>query len=166
MLTLYICRHAKSSWADPGQDDFDRPLNDRGMNDAPMMAKLFRERGEPLDLIVTSPANRAITTARHFAGALNIGAADFREEPKLYLATVGGINAIVNQLPVGAKRVLLVGHNPGFTEVLEHFTGEYVDNVPTCGMARLDFTVKEWGLVGRDLGTLVWFDYPKRQPRT
>ena len=72
MRTLYICRHAKSSWADPGQDDFDRPLNERGLLDAPRMAKIFRERGEPVDLIVTSPAVRALTTARFFAKELKL----------------------------------------------------------------------------------------------
>lgn len=163
MRTLYICRHAKSSWADPGQDDFDRPLNERGLHDAPLMAKIFRERGEPVDLIVTSPAVRALTTARFFARELKLENA-FVQEPRLFHATYTTINAIVNALPANAQRVMLFGHNPGFTEVLAHFTGEYVDNLPTCGLARIDFTLNEWELAGRDLGTLVWFDYPKRQP--
>ncbi len=164
MRTLYICRHAKSSWADPGQDDFDRPLNERGLRDAPMMAQVFRERGEPVDLLVTSTAVRALTTANAFARELSMQGPRLLHEPRLYHASVGTINQVVNALPASAQRVMLFGHNPGFTEILEHFTGEYVDNVPTCGMARIDFTVNEWDLVGRDLGTLVWFDYPKRQP--
>lgn len=163
MRTLYICRHAKSSWADPGQDDFDRPLNERGLIDAPRMSKIFRERGEPVDLMVSSPAVRALTTARFFARELKLEDA-LVQEPRLFHATSTTINAIVNALPANAQRVMLFGHNPGFTEVLAHFTGEYVDNLPTCGLARIDFTLNEWELAGCDLGTLVWLDYPKRQP--
>ena len=86
MKTLYLCRHAKSSWADPGMDDFDRPLNERGQRNAPFMAGLFKERGEPVDLIVSSPANRALTTAKAFASALHLPADRFKQDRNIYLA--------------------------------------------------------------------------------
>lgn len=161
MRTLYLCRHAKSSWADPGQDDYDRPLNERGLHDAPMMARLFKERNEPVDRIVSSTALRALTTARSFARTLQLDAARFALEPRLYHASTATINHVVNALPVDARRAMLFGHNPGFTEVLEHFTGEGLLNMPTCGLARIDFLVDDWALVGKHMGTLVWFDHPK-----
>ena len=162
MRTLYLCRHAKSSWADDGQDDFDRPLNERGLHDAPMMARLFRERGEPVDRIVSSDANRALTTARAFARELHLADDRFVQEPHLYHANVSTIARVVNALPDSVQRAVLFGHNPGFTAAVEHFSSEDIGNLPTCGMVRIDFTVGEWRQVMRDLGTLTWFDYPKR----
>lgn len=162
MRTLYFCRHAKSSWADPGQDDFDRPLNERGLRDAPNMARLFKERGDPVDLIVSSPANRALNTARAFGRELRVDDAHFIQEPLLYHATVPIITSIVTRLPNEARRVILFGHNPGFSEVVEHYSTDGVGDMPTCGIARIDFVAEAWNELARDLGTLVWFDYPKR----
>lgn len=162
MRTLYFCRHAKSSWADPGQDDFDRPLNERGLRDAPNMARLFKDRGDPVDMIVSSPANRAITTARAFARELRIGDDHFVQEPLLYHANVPIIASVVTRLPNDASRVMFFGHNPGFSEVVEHFSNDSAGDMPTCGIVRIDFVVDAWTELTRDLGTLVWFDYPKR----
>ncbi len=162
MKTLYLCRHAKSSWADPGMDDFDRPLNERGLRNAPFMANVFKERGEPVDLIVTSPANRARTTARSFVTALDLHPDRFTEERAIYLAERHALAHLISKLPNSADRVVLFGHNPGFTDVLNHFSDAGVDNLPTCGMVRIDFAVNDWQHVVKGSGTLVWFDYPKR----
>ena len=174
MLTLYLCRHAKSSWDIPGQRDFDRPLNERGLRNAPFMANLFRERGEPLDLLVSSTAERAMATARHFAKALGAreGSHFDPDAPKpqllpnetLYLAGVRDILLTVNGLPDEATRVMLFGHNPGFTDALDHISGTDIGNLPTCGIVRIDLPLKKWAEVSRDLGTLVWSDAPKRHP--
>lgn len=162
MRTLYFCRHAKSSWAEPGQDDFDRPLNERGLRDAPNMARLFKERGDPVDLIVSSAANRALATARAFARELRIGDDRFIQEPLLYHASSTIIASVVARLPDERKRVMLFGHNPGFSEAVEHFSTDGVGDMPTCGIARIDFVAERWNELVRDSGTLVWFDYPKR----
>lgn len=164
MKTLYLCRHAKSSWADPGMDDFDRPLNERGARNAAHMAQVFRDRGEPLDLIVTSPAVRAMTTAGSFVKAMDLPKEALREDRTLYLADRPTLMRIVNALPNKAERVMLFGHNPGFTELLDHLTDAGVENLPTCGMARIDVAVNDWEAIGKHSGNLVWFDYPKRHP--
>jgi len=161
MKTLYLCRHAKSSWADPGMDDFDRPLNERGLRNAPHMAHTFKERGEPVDLIVSSPANRALTTARCFAEALAVPPDRFLQDRSIYHAERSGLMRIVQELPDTAQRAMLFGHNPGFTELVDHLCDTGVGNLPTCGIVRIDFPVNEWNMVTRELGTLVWFDYPK-----
>lgn len=164
MKTLYLCRHAKSSWADPGVDDFDRPLNERGLRNAPFMAKTFAQRGEPVELIVTSPANRALTTARFFAEALGTAKNDFTQERLLYLAERPALAHIASQLPNDKHRVMLFGHNPGFTELTNHLSDAGIDNLPTCGLVRIDFALDHWQHISKGSGTLVWFDYPKRHP--
>ncbi len=164
MRTLYLCRHAKSSWADPGQTDHERPLNERGMRDAPDMARRFRERGEQMHLIVTSDAARALATARAFAHELGIGADRFILEPRLYHAGPATIAQVVSALPDEAPSVMLFGHNPGFSEAVLHFASEGPGELPTCGLVRIDFPAAAWRETGRDLGALAWFDYPKRIP--
>lgn len=162
MRTLYLVRHAKSSWADPGMRDFDRPLNERGLRNAPFMAKVCKQRGEPIDLLVSSPANRAITTARFFAKELGIPAARFREEPAIYEASLTKLMRVVEALPDEAGRVMLFGHNPGFSELLEHLSEAGTGDLPTCGMARIDILLDSWSAVAKGTGTLVWLDGPKR----
>jgi len=162
MRTLYLCRHAKSSWADPGQSDHERPLNERGMRDAPAMARFFKERGEPVQFIVSSDANRAQTTARFFAQELGIAADGFKLEHSLYHAEPGTIAEVVSRLPDDAARVMLFGHNPGFSLAVEHFCDEHVGELPTCGLVRIDFVCDTWKATARGLGNLVWFEYPKR----
>lgn len=164
MKTLYLCRHAKSSWADPGMDDFDRPLNERGLRNAPFMAKTFKERGETVELIVSSPANRAIATARAFATALAITNDHFVQERAIYLAERHALSHLVAQLPESADRVMLFGHNPGFTELLDHLCDAGIGNLPTCGLVRIDLPVDDWRHITKHAGTMVWFDYPKRHP--
>ncbi|MBK9174828.1 MAG: histidine phosphatase family protein [Flavobacteriales bacterium] len=162
MRTLYICRHAKSSWADPGQDDHDRPLNERGQRDAPLMANHFKERGERIDLIVSSDAVRALSTAKSFKQELRMDGNRFRLEPKLYHASVQTIAQVVAAFPDDCQRAMIVGHNPGLSEAVLYFSSENIGELPTCGLVRIDFVADEWKATGRDLGTLVWFEQPKR----
>ena len=164
MKTLYLCRHAKSSWADASMGDFDRPLNERGLRNAPHMAQVFKQRGEPIDLLICSPAKRALTTARSFADALVIHKDHFLQDRAIYLADRTTLMRLVHAMPASAERVMLFGHNPGFTELLDHLSDAGVDNLPTCGLVRIDFAMEDWGLVAKHTGTLVWFDYPKRHP--
>ncbi|MEO8588503.1 MAG: histidine phosphatase family protein [Flavobacteriales bacterium] len=164
MKTLYLCRHAKSSWADPGMDDFERPLNDRGLRNAPHMARTFKERGEPVDLIVSSPAKRALTTAQFFASELGLPPDRFRQDKSIYNAERSALMHLVQNLPDSAHRVMLFGHNPGFTELVDHLCDVGVGNMPTCGMVRVDLPVETWNEISRELGNLVWFDHPKRHP--
>jgi phosphohistidine phosphatase len=162
MRTLYLCRHAKSSWADPGQSDHERPLNERGLRDAPDMAQRFHARGEQLHLIVSSDAARAQATARCFFEELGMRPDRFALEPRLYHASPATIARIVSELPDHSAHVMLFGHNPGFSEAVEYFTGDGPGALPTCGLVRIDFPVEHWRATGRDLGTLAWFDCPKQ----
>lgn len=162
LRTLYIIRHAKSSWTEPNSPDFDRPLNERGLRNAPFMAHLFKKRGEPVDLLVSSTANRALSTALIFAKELGVPEQDVLRIKALYHSSVPTLLHTLNHLPNTMQRAMLFGHNPGLTELVEYLSSEDIGNLPTCGMVRIDFPGDDWTLVSRDLGTLVWMDYPKR----
>ncbi len=162
MRTLYLTRHAKSSWDDPDTDDFNRPLNARGERDAPFMAKVFSERGEPVDRLVSSPAVRAITTARIYAKAMGVDTDRIMQDKGLYLAPTAMLLRTINLWADDTQRVMIFGHNPGFSELVDQLSDGDIGELPTCATVRMDFTVDSWGDVNMGLGTLVWFDYPKR----
>jgi phosphohistidine phosphatase len=162
MLSLYLTRHAKSSWDDPRTDDLHRPLNDRGLRDGPLMAQRFVERAEPVDILMSSPAERAITTARMFAKALGLPDDRIRQNKEIYLAPHNALLRIVNLLPKGSTRVMLVGHNPGMSELVEYLGDSDIGEMPTCATVRLDFDLANWADVSMGLGAIRWYDYPKR----
>lgn len=164
MKTLYLCRHAKSSWAEVGMDDHERPLNERGLRNAPFMAHQFSMRGEPLDMIVTSTATRAFSTANAFVEALGVPVDRFQQNATIYHADIAALMAVVQSLPPLAQRVMLFGHNPGFTHLLDRLCDAGITNLPTCGLVRIDMTVDDWSSITKHSGTLVWFDYPKQHP--
>ncbi len=139
--------------------DFERPLNERGLHDAPMMAKRFAERKEPVDLLVSSPAKRAITTARTFASAL--GAKSIQEVQELYLADVRTLMDLIDNLADTSGHAMLFGHNPGLSELLEHLTHAGPRDLPTCAVVRIDFNADSWQEVAAGTGTLTWWDAPK-----
>lgn len=164
MLRLILTRHGKSSWDDPDLDDFHRPLAPRGLRNVPEMGRRLARRGTPPDLIVTSTAVRALSTARALARELDY--AERRIEPvdALYLASPLEILEIVRALPRDAKTVLVVGHNPGMTEFANLVDRVRLDNMPTTGMLCVEFDVDEWQSVEPARGRFAWFDYPKKQP--
>jgi phosphohistidine phosphatase len=160
-LTLVLVRHAKSSWSNPNLKDFERPLNDRGNRDAPVMA----ERTRSLELkptIISSGATRALTTAKVFASVLGIPEESIQVSNDLYLASSEQILHFVNQLDTHPE-VMIFGHNPGMTDAVNMLTKSRIDNVPTCGVAVLRFPVDRWSEVTAGSGALVSFDYPKNQ---
>ncbi|MCB0771464.1 MAG: histidine phosphatase family protein [Flavobacteriales bacterium] len=162
MRTLYVCRHAKSSWADGSISDHDRPLNERGSRDAPLMAREFRARKEHVDLLVSSTALRAITTAQAFAHELGYDPGSIHQSTALYHADVPTLMQVITGLPGNASSVMLFGHNPGLTYLLDHLTDAGVDNLPTCGLVRIDMEIDDWQAVSRSIGTQRWYDHPKR----
>ncbi|MEX2380592.1 MAG: histidine phosphatase family protein, partial [Vicingaceae bacterium] len=130
---LYIIRHAKSAWNSPTLKDFDRPLNDRGLNDAPSMGRRLSERKILPDLIIASEANRAQTTARLIAKELNYPESDIQFTKDIYHASIKKMIQIINQIDNQYNTVFLFGHNPTFTELAEYLTDEAYGTLPTCG---------------------------------
>ena len=130
------------------------------MRDAPFMAKIFVEKSDGVDLIVSSPANRAVTTARFFAEAIGFSSNDIKTDQAIYLASTQDLLAVLNRIDSRHNKVIIFGHNPGFTYLVQYLTGEYV-NMPTCAIARVDFEADSWQEIEADSGSLIAFDYPK-----
>jgi len=144
MRTIFLIRHAKSSWDNPGLRDFNRPLNERGLHDAPKMAKILVKQGVKPDLLVSSPAKRALTTALFFAEAFGLADEAVMREQDIYEAGPTDIFQIINRLPDSAQTVLLFGHNPTLTEVANRFSEDFIDNVPTCGIVQIESVADSW----------------------
>jgi phosphohistidine phosphatase len=161
MKTLYLLRHAKSSWDDADVDDFRRPLNDRGKQDAPRIGQRLRERGLRPALIRSSPADRAITTAKIVAHELGYPAKNIALDATLYLAEVKTLLAIVRGTPGACSSLMVVGHNPGLTHFANALTANPIDNLPTSGVVGISLNIAHWHDVRPTCGTLDFFEYPK-----
>lgn len=161
MKRIYIVRHAKSSWENAALPDHDRPLNDRGKNDAPFMAQKCFDLGYLPDQIITSTAKRALKTAKKFHTVLGQDIS-FRTESKLYHAPSSTYFEECYGLEESTKSVMLFGHNPGITYLANEIHGDYVDNVPTCGILVIDVHVKFWNEVEPTQCYLEDFLYPKK----
>lgn len=161
MKTLILIRHAKSSWADHDLSDFDRPLNERGLRDTPRMGKRFKEKGITPDKLITSPANRALTTCTLFAETIEFPKQNIKTEERLYHADEEEILDIVQNLKEPDDVVILFGHNPGFTDFVNRLMNIRIDNVPTCGIVACKLPVKQWKDVAWHSGQLLFFDFPK-----
>jgi phosphohistidine phosphatase len=162
MKRIYFVRHAKSSWEDISLRDFDRPLNKRGLRDAPFMANRMKALGVKADLIVSSPANRAYTTATYFAKALDINVEQIVQQPGIYEAFPEDIMLIVNGLPQEVDTVFVFGHNPAFTSIANRFSSSFIANIPTCGIFTVEAAVDDWRAFDFQTGTMVEFLYPKQ----
>lgn len=161
MKTLYLHRHAKSSWDHDDLTDFERPLNRRGLRDAPESGNKLAARGEKIDVFISSPAERAITTARAVVGALGISEKEIHEDRSLYLPAVNDILNVVNAIDDKADSAMLFGHNPGFSDAVGYFTGQHTDNLPTAGVVKIEFPFDSWKLVSGHTGELIYIDFPK-----
>ena len=163
MRLLTLVRHAKSSWDYAELSDFERPLNERGRRDAPMMAeralKLF---GRPQRL-VSSPALRAITTAQVFAQTLGMDSHDIILRPRLYEASTSTLLQVLQDLDNKEAHVMLFGHNPGLSQLAHRLAACDFDDLPTCGIAHLSLAAKHWRDVQAGCGALRRFTYPKEK---
>lgn len=159
---LLICRHAKSSWQDPGMDDFHRPLNRRGQRDAPEMGRRLAALGLRPDLIMTSPAVRALATARHYAAALAYPEAALQQHPEQYAASPAVLLELLHRVDPQVRILLLVGHNPEST-MLANWLGQLaIPNIPTSGIVALALTCGAWQDLAAGAARLLFFDYPKK----
>ena len=165
MKRLFLVRHGKSSWSHSDLPDFERPLKQRGERDAPEMGRRLAAQCLRPGRIVSSPARRAIDTAHLLAGAMGAPAKAILADERIYGAGVRTLVEVITSLQAGLRSAMLVGHNPGLTDLVHVLTGTDVGNVPTCGVVRIEFQVA-WADVVPGAGELVSFDYPKRPSET
>ena len=163
MKTLYLMRHAKSSWKDLHLTDHERPLNHRGKKAAPEMAGRLKDKGVILDGIISSDAKRAAATAAAVAKTLGMpsGAVTYCDE--LYHASPEQILGIVRELEDDWDRAMVVGHNPGITELARRFYPAPIVNVPTAGIVELVFEAASWRDIDPRCLASASFDFPKNK---
>ncbi|MGM0632701.1 MAG: SixA phosphatase family protein [Pseudomonadota bacterium] len=159
---LWLARHAHAAQAGPGERDFDRPLSDRGRRDVPAVAAKLKAYEAVLPRrIICSPAARTLETACLFALQFGLEDADVQPEGALYLAGENRLLQSCRQLDDEYDTIMLVGHNPAVTELLNRFCGNVsIDNVPSGGCACLSFAVTSWTDLAADMAELHGFDYP------
>ena len=156
MKKLLLIRHAKAAHTH-GITDFERPLKESGIEDATMMAQRLHENDIIPQLIISSPALRTLTTANIFSEHFAIHAVETDEH--IYEASEGALLQIIDKFPEERDFIALVGHNPGMSEILNYLTGESKD-IPTCGVAFINFEVDKWKEVSLNNGNLLYYDEP------
>lgn len=161
MKTLYIMRHAKSSWSQPGIADIERTLNERGLRTAPFIGKMMHEKGLAPDVILTSTAVRARHTAALVkeAGKLR-GVLQF--EPRIYEASPNGLRQVVSELAKTHKSAMIVGHNPGIEGFIRFLTGG-LEPMPTAALAVIELNIDKWNDANDGCGTLQTVIRPKEE---
>lgn len=159
---LTLVRHAKSSWNNDDLQDFDRPLNDRGLRVAPEMGQRLADKKYNVEAVISSPAQRAISTARIIAKEIDFNVDQISLNQDIYDASLGVLVDLVNNLCESLQSVMLVGHNPGFTVLANYLSNAKIDNMPTCSIVQIKFNASSWDAVSEHSGELISFDYPKK----
>ncbi|HRH59558.1 MAG TPA: histidine phosphatase family protein [Chitinophagaceae bacterium] len=161
MKTVLLVRHAKSSWDDPSQSDFERPLNKRGEKDAPEMAKRMLKKNVAIDALITSPAVRAYTTCKYFAEVYSINEKQIIHAPELYLAQPEIFYQVISKVNDEYSSIALFAHNPGISVFANILTNTRIDEMPTCAVFALQSDAAQWSDFRKSKKTFLLFDYPK-----
>ncbi len=163
MKTLYLLRHAKSSWDDSSVSDFDRTLNSRGEKAAPFVGSLMKERGMTPEVIISSPAKRAKQTAKLVAKAAGFPSKISYDE-RIYEASTARLLAVIGEIADDVDSALLVGHNPGMESLIWYLTGK-MEPMPTAALAVIELNVDSWSDVVEGGGVLITVIRPKDEVR-
>ena len=158
MKTLLLLRHAKSSWGDSSAKDFDRTLAPRGIADAPRIGRALQLKGPLPDLILSSPAVRATQTVEAVVKAAGLVSPQF--DDTIYGASKAELLEIVRHIPDGSSCAMLVGHNPGFEELVSRLT-DTSQEMPTAALACVELDCERWSDVDYGAGKLAWLITPK-----
>ncbi len=159
MKTLYILRHAKSSWDDAALSDFERPLNERGLKAAPLVGGVMKKKQFQPELILSSPARRAEQTAALIKQSAGIGGA-IQFDERIYEASPARLLEVISEQDEKIASVMLVGHNPGLEGLLKFLTGE-LQPMPTAALAIVDLEIDKWSGINSSKGNLRMLIRPK-----
>lgn len=159
MKKLYIIRHAKSSWSDAELNDFERPLNKRGKANAPMMGERLKEKGVMPDIIISSPAKRAKSTAEMIAKEVGYEKKVLFDE-NIYESSVDELRKILTCINDENSTAFLFGHNPELNMLVDYYV-KFYENIPTCGVVEIEFSCESWAEIEPKNAKLISFDYPK-----
>lgn len=161
MKTLYLVRHAKSSWKYPDLDDFERPLNNRGRRNAISTGKFFNKIKAAPDLIISSPATRAAMTSRIIAAAIDYPFERIQYSETVYSSSIEALMHIAGNISDEIKEAMLTGHNPVFTDFANYISNQRIGNIPTCGVFCVELDISSWSKIAENCGVLKFFKVPE-----
>jgi phosphohistidine phosphatase len=164
MKILFLLRHAKSSWDNASLADFDRPLNERGKNTAPFMGEVMTRREYAPSIVISSPANRAASTAKLVKEAAGFNA-EIRYDDRVYEASPNSLRQVVSELDDAFESAMVVGHNPGMEGFIRYLTGE-VEAMPTAALGVIELNINSWSEINADTGTLAEVIRPKDEMKS
>ncbi len=158
---LYLIRHAKSSWKDSSIGDHDRPLNKRGRHDAPLMAQIIKDSGVSPDMLISSTALRALSTAKAFAEVFGFRGKDIQREDSLYMGWQKDFIKCIEKIDDINDCVFIFSHNPGITDFANSLCHTNILNIPTCGIFHSEIETDSWKKAGISKARFISLDYPK-----
>lgn len=161
MKKLFLMRHGKSDWADAGLSDFDRPLNPRGISNAPEMGKRLLDKWGQVEKIYCSKARRTIETGTYVCESLDFNWADVEQRKDMYLASASKLREVAEETDDSINSILLIAHNPGMDVLMNALSRHKIGSVPTCGLGYFEFDIDSWKHFDPVLVTHWEFDYPK-----
>ena len=159
MKSLIIVRHCKSSWADLSLSDFDRPLNKRGNIDGELMSNYLREKEKKIDKLILSTSKRTRLTSKYFTEKIHFDSISYLDE--LYHASYSDIINIISKVENNFNSVMVIGHNPGLTELINQYTIMNIYNLPTTGVVKVEFKVDKWERITENKGIIIYKKFPK-----
>lgn len=162
MKTLYIIRHAKSSWEYDALHDLERPLTERGFHDAELMGAWLRYMNIHAGTVISSPALRALTTARIICDSIGFDKNKITLHADLYFKEIPEIVKLIRERGMHTNEIFIFGHNPTFSNLAHAFTKTFTEVMPTCGIVAVEFDVNSWQLIELTKGKLKFFEYPKK----
>ena len=160
---LLIVRHAKAEDAAFKKPDFKRALSHRGEKNAQEMAKRLKIKNLIPQKLYSSSALRAISTASYFADELGIAQSEIVKDQEIYDALTDNLLYFINKMDDQADFIALFGHNPSITHLVNKFCASVIYNIPTCGIALIQFPFNSWKMLSEGTGDLILYDYPKNE---
>ena len=159
MKSLIIVRHCKSSWTDPNLSDFERPLNNRGNFDGELMSNYLRDKEKKIDKLISSTSKRTRLTTKYFSQKINFESIDYLDA--LYHASYLDIINIIMEVENNLNLIMVIGHNPGLTELINYYTDMNLYNLPTTGIVKIKFKVSNWIDISKNKGFVIYRKFPK-----
>ena len=160
MKKLIIVRHSKSSWKDMSLSDFNRPLNGRGKSDGPRMADYLKSKINKIDYLHSSSSVRTFETSKYFINQIQFGKVEY--DDSLYHSSATSILNMISNYSADYQSVMIIAHNPGLTNLINNITNISLDNLPTTGIAEIEFNINDWSKLSYKNSNLIDLKFPKQ----
>ena len=160
MKKLIIVRHSKSSWKDLSLSDFNRPLNGRGKSDGPLMADYLKSKINKIDYLHSSSSVRTFETSKYFINQIQFGKVEY--DDSLYHSSATSILNMISNYSADYQSVMIIAHNPGLTNLINNITNISLDNLPTTGIAEIEFNINGWSKLSYKNSNLIDLKFPKQ----